>query len=218
MRHKPIPKLTKSDLARFWDKVDVQGPDDCWEWTASLRNGYGQFGLNGTIYKAHRVSYTIANGDPGELCVCHLYDNPSCVNPAHLWLGTIQDDIDDCIQKDRQAKGEQQGSAKLTEKQVKEILKSDESQKVLAKKFNVTQSHISRIKLGKEWKHVKGERNFNTAHANSQTKVRGVDPHKATGKYQARITYKGVRYYLGLFKTITKAEQALNKWKERHEL
>jgi hypothetical protein len=81
---------------RFWEKVDMQGPDDCWEWTASTdRDGYGKFKA-GKMYQAHRIAYYLAtNEDPGDLCVRHTCDNPPCCNPAHLRLGTNDDNAHD---------------------------------------------------------------------------------------------------------------------------
>lgn len=169
MNHKPIPKLTDSDIARFWDKVEIQGPNDCWEWIASTRNGYGRFSLNCIGYGAHRVSYAIANKDPKNLCVCHTCDNRICVNPSHLWLGTIQEDMDDKVKKGRQAKGEDHGQAHLTEKDVKEILDSDEIQSKLAKEYGVTMATISRLKRGISWRYIEDGQSVNHAHADSQT-------------------------------------------------
>ncbi len=208
---KVIPELTEKDLARFWKKVDVRGPDDCWEWTAgSTSNGYGSFGMDCLNYYAHRISYAIANDDPGKLCVCHTCDNRLCVNPNHLWLGTIQADLKDRDEKDRQAKGEQQGLAKLTEKQVKEILESNEPQQVLADRFGVSRENISDIKCGKTWKHLEGGCAFK-----SQTGARGITLHD--DKYRARTMLQGKTYHLGTFDTINKAKQVLDNWKSEHD-
>lgn len=94
-------------LARFWSKVDRSGgPDACWPWLASKRSsGYGQIALGGTVVGAHRVAWEIANGPvPDGLSVCHNCpdrDDPSCVNPAHLWLGTQKENVADTIDKGR---------------------------------------------------------------------------------------------------------------------
>ena len=119
------------------------------------------------------------------------------------------------VNKGRQNKGEKQRSAKLTEIQVKEILESDELQQVLADQYGVYNQTISKIKRGDHWKHIKGKRHIGNTYVNNQTGVRGVYPYK--GKFRAQINLKKKRYYLGTFETIAKAEQALNKWKERHE-
>lgn len=98
----PVPE-------RFWAKVHVT--DGCWEWQASTRqSGYGQFyvpGPNGEklMEQAHRVSYMLTFGDiPDGLHVCHACDNPLCVNPDHLWLGTRNDNMQDMARKGRARK------------------------------------------------------------------------------------------------------------------
>jgi hypothetical protein len=88
-----------STLQRFWAKVAV-GPG-CWEWTAGTQYGYGRFVLGGRTFKAHRLSYEISVGViPDGLKVLHHCDNPPCVNPAHLFVGTHADNV-----RDREAKG-----------------------------------------------------------------------------------------------------------------
>lgn len=94
----------ENELIRFWQKV--KKTDNCWIWTSSKTNsGYGLFsrGLYGTkkVY-AHRLSWEIHNGSlPGKLFVCHKCDNPPCINPEHLFLGTNSDNIRDCFAKGR---------------------------------------------------------------------------------------------------------------------
>lgn len=155
---------------RFWSKVKVGYSDECWIWQASLRpNGYGQFApRHGTIWLAHRASWTITNGKiPDGMDVLHKCDNPPCVNPHHLFLGTQLDNTRDMIAKgrffyhlhpDKHAKGENHGSAKLTEKQVLEIRQKystgNYTQKELAEHYGVFNTLISRITLRKIWKHI----------------------------------------------------------------
>lgn len=99
--------------ARFWSKVNISGgATSCWPWMAGrLWVGYGMFCLRGKTKRAHRVAWEIANGEiPSDLCVLHRCDNPSCVNPAHLFLGTSADNTRDMVAKHRQAAGDRHGS------------------------------------------------------------------------------------------------------------
>ncbi|MDP2607272.1 MAG: HNH endonuclease [Deltaproteobacteria bacterium] len=87
---------------RFWEKVDQSG--DCWVWTAATdKDGYGIFQLEGKAQKAHRVIFLVLNGKlpPKEKKSCHSCDNPPCVNPEHLWLGSTKDNIHDALSKRR---------------------------------------------------------------------------------------------------------------------
>ena len=146
--------------SRFWNKVNIGSPDDCWEWTASKkgstkRSSYGQFYIHG--YKmvcAHRVAWMLANGDAKDgLCVLHKCNNPSCCNPSHLYLGTISDNSQDSIRAGTHAwsnlKGEKHPQRKLTECDVLEIRRLYKtgipSQRTLAKMFLVSQHTILRI-------------------------------------------------------------------------
>lgn len=146
-------------LDRFWEKVDKsKGDDKCWIWIAGLDSrGYGQFWLDGIDRKAHRISYILKNGDiPDDLIVCHHCDNPSCVNPNHLFLGTHQDNATDRDQKGRGASGECSGMSKLTWEQVREIRKRYipriVSQPKLAKEYGVTHTLIGYIVRNEIWK------------------------------------------------------------------
>lgn len=109
---------------RFWEKVDKRGPDECWLWTASFKSGsYGSIRIGRRAVRAHRVSYELANGPIPEgdgahgTCVLHRCDTPSCVNPAHLFLGSQADNIHDCESKSRgnHPKGESVGTVRLSD-------------------------------------------------------------------------------------------------------
>lgn len=88
-------------MERFFSKVDKT--ENCWNWIAAKRyKGYGCFRINGKLVDSHRVSWVIHNGAiPDGLFVLHTCDNRLCVNPAHLFLGTNYDNVQDCIRKGR---------------------------------------------------------------------------------------------------------------------
>lgn len=146
---------------RFWSKVAVGRRDDCWEWVGGTFNhaGYGEFRLPTGHIGAHRQAWELVYGlIPENTCVLHKCDNPRCVNPAHLFLGTHADNVADKVAKGRGACGEKQGQSKLTAEKV--IAIRDEytgkrgEQPIIAKKYGVTQSVVSEIVTGKAWKHL----------------------------------------------------------------
>lgn len=153
---------TEKDIARFWSKVDIKSEDECWNWLSYKdKDNYGGFTIRFNekyyTYKCHRISYTLNKGNILEgMCVCHACDNPSCVNPKHLFMGTIQENVTDMVNKNRQAKlkGEKQNGAKLTEKQVLEIRNSNFTYKELANKYGVSRGYIGHIKNRRNWSHI----------------------------------------------------------------
>jgi hypothetical protein len=159
-------------IQRFWAKV--RKGDGCWEWTASKdKKGYGQIGqMHGgksIPLFAHRVSWEMHNGSAEGLLVCHHCDNPACVNPDHLFLGTQRDNMRDASRKgrlggenswprrypERIKRGEDHGQAKLCEADVRAIRASGETGIALAERYGVSDSVIFRAKNRKTWKHVK---------------------------------------------------------------
>src|ERR1035437_7029641 len=149
-------QFNKSFERRFWAKVNKTA--DCWLWTASTAkpNGYGQIAVDqyGTMIRAHRASYILHFGDiPNNLLVCHKCDNHLCVHPDHLFLGTCADNHADRNRKNRTACGIKSGNVKLTEDQVLAIRSSSELQRVLAKRYNVSQRTVSLIITRLTWKH-----------------------------------------------------------------
>lgn len=144
-------------MKRFWDKVHKGDPDTCWEWQASMGDMYGKFWLNQKYEKAHRVSYILAHGDiPLGLVVRHKCDNPRCVNPNHLELGTQQDNAQDSMDRNRRfkPKGELNSSAVLSDADIRSIREDSRSTRRIAKDFGVSRTTISNIKQSKSWSHV----------------------------------------------------------------
>ena len=124
------------------------------------KKGYFQINRNYKIMKIHRYIWEECFGNiPQKMCVCHKCDNPGCINPEHLFLGTIQENNIDKIKKGRQIRGEKIGAAKLKKTNVIQIRKEyvlGLSQKELSKKYNVHKSTIHGIVTMKTWKHLHG--------------------------------------------------------------
>jgi HNH endonuclease len=156
-----MPRVyTRVDLAeRFWKKVAKGAPDDCWRWTACTSKGYGQIRVGDLQVKAHRLSFELHSGPiPSGLSVLHRCDVPTCVNPAHLFLGTNADNMSDMRAKGRSACGPTNGNAKLTDASVIEIRAQYAAgivmQRELGRAFGVDQSLISLIVRRVRWTHL----------------------------------------------------------------
>lgn len=148
-----------SDAARFRKFIPDSSPDECWEWQSTRNNsGYGKFWLNGRTRLAHRVSYELHKGEiPAGLAVRHTCDNPPCVNPAHLLVGTGKDNARDALERNRYRRGATNGRAKLTEQQVRDIKQCwilGETQVALARRFGVSRSAVQYLLSGRNWAHV----------------------------------------------------------------
>lgn len=137
---------------RFFSRF-VKLENGCWQWRAHTdKNGYGVLPGDRQNTRAHRLSYEIHNGQiPDGLIVCHHCDNPGCVNPDHLFVGTTKDNAQDALKKRRHYVGEKNGRSKLTEENVKEILHSNLNGQQLADKFDVTRHTVNNVRRGKTW-------------------------------------------------------------------
>lgn len=155
--------IERKYIERFLNSIDRKSPEECWPWKAGKSDrGYGQISIGGrkgkTMY-AHRLAYELAHGEiPAGKLVCHRCDNRECCNPAHLFVGTIADNIHDMVHKGRHAKGEANGQATLTACAVKLIFNlasSGMTHSSVAKRLGVSVSHVSYIRNGKTWAHLK---------------------------------------------------------------
>jgi HNH endonuclease/CENP-B-like protein len=157
----------------FWSKVEKTAT--CWLWKGSKKSGkwpYGNVRYQGRIDVAHRVAWILTHGSiPKDIMVLHNCpgkDNPACVNPDHLFLGTLKENTQDAIKKGkykeqhegcRERCGEKNPLAKLTTQQVIEARKraaQGESYAAIARSLNVSDSNISRIVREETWQHVRG--------------------------------------------------------------
>ncbi len=151
----PIERTIK----KFWDKIEKT--ESCWLWKGSKDGcGYGNFIFHGKCTHANRVSWKLFRGEiPKGLYVCHTCDNPSCVNPDHLFLGTQKQNMIDCSKKGRMGnrKGTANANAKLTEQKVIEIRFmsfSGMNGGDICRKFGLSKSTLNNIKHRKTWKHI----------------------------------------------------------------
>ena len=150
----------RTNMKRFWERVDMTG--ECWNWTGFKdRRGYGMLRFNGGKQLAHRLAFLFTFGTiPDGMFVLHKCDNPSCVNPKHLWLGTQQDNIEDAVRKGRISKasrncGELCANSKLREEDIMMIRARyflGEKQVDLAMEYEVDRSTISYAVTGRNWK------------------------------------------------------------------
>lgn len=142
------------DIETFTEKHRVRRTKSgCWIWTKSKTwNGYGRIHYRGKMRRAHRVVYSLFVGKiDRKVVVCHHCDNPSCVNPAHLFAGSVLENVHDKIAKGRMKVRANHGRAKLTEQQVAAIRADTRYQYVIAADYGVCQGQISRIKRGAQW-------------------------------------------------------------------
>lgn len=163
---KPIP--TEEFADHFWSRVNKEGPipphipeiGECWLWTGALKeNGYGACFVKRVPGYAHRVAYRLSYGDfPKCMHVLHRCDNPPCVRPDHLFLGTRMDNVVDMMSKGRAPVGERSGNAKLSNAQVSAIRAlcairgglTVHEKRLVAAAVQVSRSHLNDIISGRK--------------------------------------------------------------------
>lgn len=153
----PSPK----DAARFWAKVETTLEDACWNWKAGTNHdGYGLFQLGPKLLRAHRVAYALRHGAaPDSLVLRHQCDNRRCVNPSHLLPGTKKQNMEEAVERGRNAHGERHGRAKLDEAKVLNLrlrYRAGEPIGILAAEFGVAGPVAYRAATGRTWAHIGG--------------------------------------------------------------
>ena len=160
----PLPNLSINDLQRILSKIRMVSSDECWEWKGGKRAGYGRIrigGRKGKLYNVTRLIWRLVHGtDPIGQLVLHTCDNPSCCNPAHLFLGSDVDNSNDKVKKNRQSrppKGELDVNAKLTEENVVNIYYASGPYESIARDYGISGVTVKNIKTSKTWSHVTGK-------------------------------------------------------------
>lgn len=149
-----------SEETRF--KMQYKEVGECWEWIGAVeKDGYGVFqgAVLGIMYhRAHRFSWAFHTQSriPKGMFICHSCDNPRCVNPAHLWMGTLRENYEDMVRKGRRStqRGENSHRAKLTEEEAKQILLDPRPYAEIAATFRVARSTITSVKNRESWAHI----------------------------------------------------------------
>lgn len=137
--------------------VNVSDPDACWERPGVKPRSYQHVKIDGKIHIATRILWQVMFGPiPAGMCICHSCDNPRCVNPRHLWLGTHNDNMADRNAKGRtdDRRGDSNPKAKLTLPDVIAIRLSTERTVELARRYGVTWATVNSARIGRTWKHV----------------------------------------------------------------
>jgi hypothetical protein len=152
-------KLTSRE--RFLAKICPDRESGCWLWRGMVvATGYGMVRFERKMYPAHRLAWKLFHGEiPPGLVVCHKCDVRACVNPEHLFVGTMMDNIRDMKEKGRSPHGDKHSRSKLTAEKVSRIktLLAEDRMRVseIAREYGVTHATIDSIKRGNTWRHVK---------------------------------------------------------------
>jgi hypothetical protein len=148
----------KKDIEEHFLSKACESANGCLEWLGCKnRHGYGVIGLNGDRFMAHRLAWMLFRSEiPAGMFICHHCDNPSCVNPEHLFIGTPKDNTQDARKKGRLAYGKRNQWAKLTPEKIKEAYamnRNGASCHYIAKHFGVSRNTITRALSGSSWSH-----------------------------------------------------------------
>lgn len=149
-------------VARFWAKVDLGGPADCWLWLGYRKpSGYGYWSPNyrGRNWQTHRFAYAVTHGHEAEHEVCHTCDTHACCNPAHLYDGTHQQNMRDAVARGRRCRGENHPCSKLTPDAVRAIRRDHQryrkgNLRALADRYGVSRTAVAAAVRGDTWGHV----------------------------------------------------------------
>ncbi len=165
----------KQSYEAFSKKLNKSaGENGCWPWIGAVnRRGYGVTSINHRLVTTHRLAYFYEHGSfPDGLCVCHRCDNPPCCNPAHLFIGTTQDNTADMVRKKRQSSGEKHSkaimpgryrgiahyAAKMTEAEVLNVRRlfdvENLSPRSISKTLNLPWRRVQKIAYRQTWKHI----------------------------------------------------------------
>lgn len=140
-------------MARFWSKVDIRGPDECWPWTgARTGNGYGAMKIKGKMVSTHRLAAGLEEGD--ARFGLHSCDNEPCCNPTHLRPGSQLENRQDCVRKNRQAKGRRIRTAILSDELIPAIRGDERAAHLVGERFGISKSTVWQIRARKTWRHV----------------------------------------------------------------
>ena len=195
---------TQKDIERFYSRIHIinEGPNTgCWEIDYRRnKDGYTQFSIKGIQILSHRFMYQIQHQEENieGLFVCHSCDNPWCINPDHLWLGTNIDNMKDMTNKNRQAKGSNNGNSKLTENNVEEMLINIlngyfRSTKEIINHYNIKSFMIHSILRSEYWTHVSDNFNMDDVRKKMNEHIKKAITHDGCDNPRANFNETEVR-------------------------
>lgn len=157
----PVEEITRYK-DKFFSRVRITG-DDCWNYRAVDQRGYGLIPvrLNDDEWpkvKAHRLAWVLTHNQkiPAGMVICHRCDNPACINPAHLFIGTQKDNVADMMAKGRAVfyMSREDRPTKITEQDVRDIRQRNTPHRTEAERYGLSYTYIYNIRAGLKWKHV----------------------------------------------------------------